>query len=75
MDNGQINGYGAVIDNVGVYPWKLNDVQYKEVRAVASGHHVSASSFYDKKHWNYQINAAGHGQYPCWCPINLCSVG
>ncbi len=47
MDNGKIDSYGAVIDNVGVYPWKTNDIQYKEVRAVATGHHVSASSFLD----------------------------
>ena len=26
LDNGKIDKVGAVIDNVGIYPWKINDI-------------------------------------------------
>ena len=39
MDNGKIKHHGAIIDNVGIYEWKTNNLcKIQEIEAVAAGY-------------------------------------
>ena len=71
FDQGTSNSQGAIVDNIGVYPWKTNQLcLIEETKTVEAGYPVTSVSVYDKRHNHYQINAGEPGQVYAWCPIN-----
>lgn len=65
---------GAIIDDVGLYPWKRNNFNVKEIEAVGAGFSVTASTWLNVHHMDPQLDADESNTrdvYPCWCPIRL----
>jgi hypothetical protein len=63
---------GAIIDDVGLYPWKRNNFNVKEIEAVGAGFSVTASTWLNVHHMDPQLDADESNTrdvYPCWGPI------
>ena len=69
---------GAVIDNVGLYGWKINKVRTKEVDAVAVGGTVTWSTVQKLDYVTSQLDKdeSSRGQAATgWCPLSHKKVG
>lgn len=78
VDAGIADGKGALIDNVGVYGWKRNNIVMKETEAVGAGFPVTASSWLNVEHMDPQLDADESNtgnKYPCWGPLNHKVIG
>ena len=63
---------GAIIDDVGLYPWKKNNFNVKEIEAVGAGFSVTASTWANFHYMDPQLDADESNtrdKYSCWCPI------
>ena len=69
VDRGKIDAYGAIIDNVGVYPWKNNQPCEKEIKIVETGYPVSYISLHSNKYNHYQLDSGEPGCASAWCPL------
>lgn len=67
VDATTVIGYGAAIDNVGIYRKKRSQVVPKEVDAVSAGGVVTMSTVWDENHNMYQLDNEGVGtEIGCW---------
>ena len=75
LDTGSVNAHGAAIDNVGVHPWKINDVCDHEIEAVGAGYPVTSISVLNFNHNHYQLDSGEPGHAYAWCPVRYKSSG
>ena len=70
-----VGGGSLLLDNVGVHPWKTNDICFKKVYAVRTGYPVTTISYYHKNYQNYQLDAGSPGMAYAWVPVNYRTKG